>query len=565
MNEERSSTLRKTAEWISHTVARAWPEETRHWGLALEAELFDIDNPGASLRWALGGVMLFTRAWRNHILHSWIRPAGVPEGGPLAELARNASRVPRTPRFVTALLLLASMAVMLVPDVRDAIQASFRAWRDKAPEAAASATFARLRQADNRNHDPQAMALIALTSDDREERIRLANEAVRLDPSLTWIYAEVPSEDASLSMLPPQTISSEWLGQLRKWDPDNAVPLLLAAHQTMVRLKEESQKNGYVYYDDQKTREYLVKDPTWLPLMDLAFQAPKYDSFYARRFDLYRVVILRYGFRDSEIVSNLLNRFPMFMQYEERIYTEILLDRGQEAEQAGKYREALQLYWQPARIGERMAEQSHTNFERWGWVEVQNKSLRKLQPLLAKMGQRDEAAQVAYRIEALQTSLLPSGPVKTWAWSENGWEGFTIRFLTGAILLLGVASLVSLAALFASRRKALESRGRLLVLASIAVDYCPLLLLFAFAGLFVAYRPIALMYEQYMNSPFPVYDFRELTHALRTPYEVPDGIWSLSYNYFNVVNYWLAAIVGLSILAVYIVFRGTLRRREIAS
>src|SRR6202050_604310 len=133
MNEERSSTLRKTAEWISHTVARAWPEETRDWGLALEAELSDIDNPGASLRWALGGVMLFTRAWRNHILHSWIRPAGVPEGGPLAELARNASRVPRTPRFVTALLLLASMAVMLVPDVRDAIQASFRAWRDKAP------------------------------------------------------------------------------------------------------------------------------------------------------------------------------------------------------------------------------------------------------------------------------------------------------------------------------------------------------------------------------------------------------------------------------------------------
>jgi hypothetical protein len=130
-----------------------------------------------------------------------------------------------------------------------------------------------------------------------------------------------------------------------------------------------------------------------------------------------------------------------------------------------------------------------------------------------------------------------------------------IRFLAGGVLLLAAASLVSFSALLFRGRTAVESRGFGATLASLAVDYCPILLLAACGRLFVAYRPIALTYEQFMRWPAPVYDFRGLTRALYAPYGMPDGLMRLSSDYLNAYHYWMAAIVGLSVVAIYILFR----------
>jgi hypothetical protein len=550
------------AGWITRGVVRVWPEETKRWAHAFRGELPEIGRPGASLRWALGGIMLLTRAWWNHLLRSWNRPAGVPEAGPLAELAKNATRVPRTPRFVTALLLLASVAMVFVPDVREGMKATFKVWYVSAfnKEPNYQATVARLRTLSAQHRDPQAMAMVALLADDRTERINMADQAVTLDPSLTWTYAYVRTNgefDCCNKEVP-----TDWLDKLQKWDPDNAFVRLVVAHQSYVRLFQAWQASGAHGPFDYEVTKKLHEDKDWLAAMGTAFSEPKYDNYYPRLFDLYRSVALRYGIRETSVASTVLVlRFGNWaVTRDASNYSEFLEDRGAAAEQAGNFQEAERLYKIPARFGDRMTAQAHSD-DRFSWEWIEGNALRKLQPLLVKAGRTNEAALADAQINALQVDRSGEGPAVISSRMGNGWEGFMIRFSTAAIFAFGVLSLVGLGALFLRRRVPVESRGFGMALASLVVDFCPLLLLLGCAGLYVAYRPVALMYEQYLTWSTQIYDFRGLMQALYTPYGSPEGINRIFYVYLTPPNLWMALIVALSMVAVYILLRGLLRKR----
>lgn len=567
MSEEQVPKGHRLAAWLARAAVRAWPEESRKWGLALEAELSEIQGPGASLRWAIGGVMLLTRAWWNHLMRSWLRPAGVPEGGPLAELAKSASRVPRTPRFVTAILLVTSLAMLAVPDVREAIRATFRVWSGSYDRITADdhALIAQLRAEGEQHQDAQAIALVALHAADRSERMRMADRAVALDPSLTWIYAYVRTTDG-LGSCCNNPLPTEWLEKLQKWDPDNAVPRMLIAHQSSLKFDQIWGGSGYGGGYEAEAVKYLKQDKGWVAAMEFVFQAPKYDYFVSREFDLYRAVAQRYGIRDLDATRSILwsNYLGRIGVNDATYYAYFLTERAEAAAQSGNIQEAESLFRQPAEFCERMAEQTHTQQERDRWQSIEGDSLRKLQAFLVKFGKSNEAVLVGVKVDALQTNRTAWGPARPWSWDENGWEGFMIRSFTAAILFLVCASLASLAILFWRRRAPVESRGIGATLASVAVDFCPLLLLFATAGLYVAYRPVALIYEQYMTWPTPIYDYTALGHALFTPYESPEGAW-MFFNYFRPENYWLALIIGLSMLAGFIALRGVRRRRAVAS
>ena len=508
--------------------------------------------------------MLLTRAWWNHLLRSWNRPAGVPEAGPLAELAKNATRVPRTPRFVTALLLLASVAMVFVPDVREGMKATFKVWHVSAfnKEPNYQATVARLRTLGVQQHDPQAMAMVALLSDDRTERINMADQAVSLDPSLTWIYAYVqPSSGPGWSLTSPTP--TEWLDKLQKWDPNNAFPRLLAAHQTDVRLSQAWAVSGYHgLYADAITKK-LQQDEAWLAVMENALSEPRYDHYYPRLFDLYRSVAWRYGIRDNSVTQAVLfYRFKTFaVRQDVSSYSDLLEDRAAAAEKSGNFGEAERLYRIPAQFGERLAAQVHSDDDRLEWEMIEDGALRKLQPLLMKTGKAGEAALLGIRAESLQVERTTEGPDRMYSRIGNGWEGFMIRSFTAAIFILGLLSIVSFAVVFLRRRVPVESRGLGMSLASVSVDLCPLLLLFSVAGLYVAYRPVALVMDRYMTWPMPVYQFGGLWQALVTPEGSPQGIDWIFYHYLNPVTLWMSLIVALSMVAVYILLRGLLRKR----
>jgi len=559
MPEENSSAPRRAAEWLLQRALRFWPHESGKWGRALAAELPSVENPWDAFRWAMGGLMLLIREWLRHALGSWKRPIGVPAGGPLESEWKNSPRVPRTPRIVTALLLLASASLFLASDVRQAFRAGLRAWSPSGGWPEYMEFVPKLRKEASTHRDPQLLALLALLSDDNNEKVRAATDAVQADPSLTWIYSKIYLNEQPCCMLhSPMELG---VAALQKWDPDNAVPRLLVANVIYERVEKawvDSGERGYFGLE-----KVVERDPKWLAAMDFAFKAPKYDSYARKTFDLYRAVADRYEIRAPEFASELMWRTWAWGDGQAGIYDGWLLEQGEAAERAGKLDEAAALYWKPALFAEQVLSQDQTERGFWGVTDVERQSFRKLQPLLVKIGRTDEASIVQYRLASLQATIEASRWDGWWRAYRDGWTGLAIRSLTMAILVLAIAALVSVFVIYVRSRANVESRGRGFATSCVAVDLCPVLLLGASAGLFAAYRPIAVTYQRSIASPWQVNTLGDLEYAAMAPYGMPRAVAEFSAAYFNAYHYWMVAIVALSMLAFYILFRRAIKSSTI--
>jgi hypothetical protein len=559
MPEENSSAPRRAAEWFLQRALRFWPRESGDWGRALAAELPLVENPWSAFRWAIGGLMLLIREWFRHALGSWKRPIGVPAGGPLESQWRNAPRVPRTPRFVTALLLLASACLLLTSDVRQALRAGLRAWSSSSGWPEYMEFVPKLRKEASTHRDPQLLALLALMSDENSEKIRSAAEAAQADRSLTWIYAMIRLNEQPCCTLHPSI--EPGVAALEKWDPDNAVPRMLAANVIYEHAEKawvDSGKRSYFELEKE-----VGQDPKWLAAMEFAFKAPKYDSYAARMFDLYRAVADRYGIRSPEFASEVMWRTWVWGDGQARIYEGWLLEQGEAAERAGKLDEAAALYRESALFAEQVLSQDQTERSFWGVTDVERQSFRRLQPLLVKMGRTDEAVIVQYRLTSLQATIEASRWDGWWRAYRDGWTGLAIRSLTMAILVFGSGAFIGLFVVWFHGRANVESRGRGFATSCLAVDLCPVLLLVAFAGLFAAYRPIALTYQRSMSLPWQINTMWDLEYAANAPYGLPLSVGELSSTYFDAYHFWVAAIMALSMLALYILFRRAIKSSTI--
>jgi hypothetical protein len=60
---------------LARKIVGLWPEETKEWGRAFEAELPEITTPLASFRWVFGGAMLLAKESLRSFMKSLWRPA----------------------------------------------------------------------------------------------------------------------------------------------------------------------------------------------------------------------------------------------------------------------------------------------------------------------------------------------------------------------------------------------------------------------------------------------------------------------------------------------------------
>jgi hypothetical protein len=565
MPEENSSAPRRAAQWLLQRALRFWPHESGKWGRAVAAELPSVENSWDAFRWAIGGLVILIREWLRHALGSWKRPIGVPAGGPLESEWKNSPRVPRTPRWITALLLLASACFFLTSDMRQGMRAGLRAWSSSGAWREDPEFAPKLRKEASRHRDPQLLALLALMSDDNDEKIHSAAEAVQADPSLTWIYSMIRLNEQPCCR--PHPLVEPGVVALEKWDPDNAVPRLLAAEMIFERAEKAWVDSGKRdYFDLEKAVE---QDPKWLRAMDFAFKAPKYDGYAAKTFDLYRAVAARYDVRKPELtLEAMLQSWLWEPRGQTRIYDGWLLEQGEAAERAGHLEAASAFYWKPAIFAEQVVNQDRNENANTALTYVERDSFEKLQPLLAKMGRPDEAAIVRYRMASLQATIEGTrwdGWFGSWRWYRDGWAGLAIRCLAIVIPLLTAAALVSLFVVFLRGHANADSLGRGFAAscACSAVDLCPVLLLISSAGLFAAYHPISVAYQRVISAPWQVNTMGDLEYAANAAYGLPMSLAEFYYAYFNAYHYWMAAIVALSMLALYILFRGTLKRTTI--
>ena len=558
MPEENSSAPRRAAEWLLQRALRFWPHESGKWGRALAAELPSVENPWDAFRWAMGGLMLLIREWLRHALGSWKRPIGVPAGGPLESQWQNAPRVPRTPRIVTAMLLLACVGMLLVPEVREALGSVVGAWRNFASERylPIQPAIEHLRKEASRTQDPQLLALTALLSEDSKERFALADTAVRLDPSLTWISFELhhdttTDEDARL----------EAVKRLQKWDPDNAVAWLASADLTFDQVRDAWIKAGHGY-DVSRAQQQLEQNPAWMASMDRAFDAPRYDAYSGRVFDLYRTVAERHKVREPEIVLDLLITSAIPNLQALRMYSTAQFDRAAIAERAGNRAEAARLCWRVAVFGEEMRGSGHTEIERLIGVVLQKDSYEKLQPLLNTAANADEVSLIRHELQTMEASvnqLRYDDPGARGLWFGRKWTSLVLHALAVFGLLLAVAMAFAFG-FFVFKQRNVEAKGGGASLSCLIIDYGPVLLVLTLAALAATYYPVARTYDLYLSAQGGISDFRGLVDSLTVPYAVEE---LLSGGGIDVASqFWLATTGVLFLIAVYILFRGKLGRRE---
>jgi hypothetical protein len=208
--------LLRFAIWIA-------PHDTLDWGRGMLSELNHVEGNWSALFWSLGSAGVLAK----HALVALIFPRANPSIGPSAGDLFSKERPMRKPALaVIASCVVASLLLFLLPVVRQAFRVSLAQWNHilhvQAPFTRQSDAVLKdlLRQAE-RNHDAEALAFVALRTSGSESA-RLADEAVRLDPNLTWVYAA-----AGTFYLP--SFAAGRVSALEQYDPQNALPHLIVA------------------------------------------------------------------------------------------------------------------------------------------------------------------------------------------------------------------------------------------------------------------------------------------------------------------------------------------------
>lgn len=571
MTSEPTPVWRRLAESLAGGIVRLWPEDTKRWGLAFEAELSEITTPLASFRWLIGGFMLLSRERFLQFVKSLGRPWGVPSDRSLETLVRNSNRAPRTPRIVTLFLLLGAAAILLHPDVRYAIRSSMRnalaGYNEANWEPSRWSSTRQLRKAAERSRDPKLLALLSLLSIDEGERLKLSDEAIQEDSSLTWLDYEHSywgrQDDSYRGTLP-----AERMERLQKWDPDNAAARELGVEALAQRMGTSWFEMFPHYYDGKvieakrEARELSALKSQWLLTMDNVFVAPRYDSYSTRSFELIRYASEKYGVNDPDITLYILarQRIPNLLIL--RTYADWLLSRSVEAEQRGDIAGAREYAWKTLLFSQRMRLGQRTLIEWFVSSSIGATACKRLEPLLKERGQGNEASLIGFQLADWKAEMQQKRFLRNSSAGESreavAWAGFTILAGTVLILLTSAVSLVSLVFLWLKRRSAVAVRGRFYPLMSWFLDLAPIVLLGACAVMFLAYQPFARTYHTYFSAHEPVSDFEGLFNAGIVTHSLPEPVARAA----DPVLGWTIATVLLSLLAVVLLVRMALRRRR---
>jgi len=567
MPEQSLSLSQRFSAALARKIVELWPDETKEWGLAFEAELPEITTPLTSLRWAIGGIMLLARERWKSFFRSFGRPIGVTAGSPLETQVRNSSRVPRTPRFVTLFLFLASAAILLHPDVRSCIRMSFRSLSDGIRSynlvwvwgPSQWGSVRPLFKEAETNRDPKLLAFLSLLSADNDERLRLSEEAIQKDPSLTWLDYEQFRNQPHTFVLPESRLE-----RLQKWDPGNGAFLVLAAYAAAYRAGEEWgsvqwPKPQYVQKTGLSQMNEAPPDAQWLSAMDAVYTAPEYDSYVDREFDLIRDVTQKYGVRDPDITFYILESHNISNLMTLKSYNNWLLRQSERKEQAGDGAGALADARKALTFSQRMSLGQTSIIELLTAESLGIKACERLQALLKEPGQAGEASLVAFQkaewnagIERSRfaVSLRDRGNAETATWA-----GTTILLASVLILVTGLVSCVSILALWL-KRNAVDARGRSLVFLSWALDAAPVILLGACAVVYLSYQPFARTYHAYFTAHERVRDFEGLLVAGSVTHFFPSSVTHV----ITPLLFWTITTAGLSLLAAVLLVRMAARR-----
>jgi hypothetical protein len=533
---------------------RFWPAESRDWGHALAAELYDIEKPFEALWWAIGGLLLFSRASLSHFL-AWLKlPAGarLSAGSPL--LGAGAPILPKRSRLFTAAVLVAAALLLFLPHSQEAVSTVRATWQGYYPPLDKDRrTLEKLAARAERENDARTLAFVALTMPRADEGMRLADKAVSLDPSFTWVYASrfYRPED-----VPP---SPEWLARLHASDPDNAF-VYLASADSMVQPRYRAML-AHRTPAPQEIESALADDPQWLAQMESALRAPRYNNYLRKHWEL----ICYEWDRDPALSPAIIgyglwsHRIPDLRNLQ--IFAKIEIQHAHQALSDGHPDLSASILQEVDGFAGRMSEQAESNFERLVALDLSRQAREELRDLYSATGRPREASDASARLQDVEKRRRAFISLPFLAQSDTLRQE-AMLFQTSAILIFvcGVIMILSFL-LLELRPRAFHQRNAVWQRILCRTADCAPASFFIFScAFFVSFLPIAHLFAQYRSASASIDTFREISGTLWGLMEVPSSL----QNILDPPLLWWLLTVALVILAALLLFRIFSRSRTTA-
>jgi hypothetical protein len=526
--------LLRFAIWIA-------PHDTLDWGRGMLSELNHVEGNWSALIWSIGGAGVLAK---HAILAAILPGTNRRTVSSASELFSKEIPMRKTTLAVIASCVVASLLFFLAPVFRQAFHVSLAQWHDvfhvehnvDYPEQ--DAELDALAKQAEQNHDAEALAFVASRHPNETERVRLADEAVHLDPSLTWVYAINGAVELSSTGI-------ERLSALKQWDPQNALPHLFAAQKIGVT----------VMHSKEFPLGKVEESPAWQEEMAAAFQSPKLDTYLDRQKQLDHRVILRYRLDDPFRAASCQNSygFPSYGVWYSRLYAQSLLESGRALESRGDRKAAFEKYSEVARFGEMMSVDGELTF-------FMSKPLKEAYSRLGALSRAEGNNSVAALYASLAEQDVKAAEKERASWpsrfagsSVSHWNAFVVRLSGLAILFCAVLLLVC--------ALGVAVRGRSLRLSSLHPSRLTLALgsaaaigaLLSSAMLFVTYRPYSELLQSFLSTGDDA-QLSELSAFLRdaqlpigSQFNLGPGSWYVAS--WNIVFYFWFAVTILCVLA----------------
>lgn len=534
------------ARGILRAAVRVWPAESLEWGRAIETELETAGSSRDALLWTLGGAIVFIKAIGRSFWHSLNRPFGVPAESNEKNFLVSARRGPRTPRWVTLLMLACAGVVLLLPEARQGVGEVVNSWGGF-PRSLAKSELAKLAKQAERERDAKTLAFVAIelhreSSPQRSaESVRLGEAAIALDPSLTWIYVNLVAGHQSAP------IPVEWVKRLQQWDPENAVPHLLDAERMAreFRIQGQQEHPGALPIGSEREK-LLVSQANWLDAMARAIAAPRFDSYTIRHSELNREVMRRKKIERPTLAGFALMSHPALVFFGVGRYTDVLLERGTQLERAGDLNAALDIYWRMAHFAERLRMQGQSrDIQTMVGTNIQIRVYEKLQTILEKQGRISEAELLSYNVAETKRSRLPRTRFTSSLPMANAmiWVSMLVNVSAVLIVLLAGAMVVSVGLLMIRPRRWLSPSS--LTALSVAAEFLPVLLLLCCGAFALSYHPFAQTLQTYLTTKGEITDLRPFVDSF-APLASSGGITFgfMGQRIYTVYFWWVVIAIG---------------------
>src|SRR6266404_3092742 len=255
-----------------------------------------------------------------------------------------------------------------------------------------------LRRSAESSGNAEQLAFLSLhwPREDRDDVLRMADQAVAKDPKYVWIYYEIAGtyRDVWRADAAVAKQMEDRMAKVEAFDHGNALPYLWRGEFIRERAKDWPKMSGgngqgSAYWSG------VAAHPDWLAAMGSAFEQPRYDSYSVKRFDLERSVMGGQGWATPArmLLSVVSYQIPNLLNVRE--YAQFSVKQAAEKEKAGHADEALRQDIRTSSFGVLMRVQGPTLIEQLIGMAVEKIALE------AELEARNNAADIdeARRVE----------------------------------------------------------------------------------------------------------------------------------------------------------------------